>query len=129
VYKVQPIRLLLKHGKYIKQGFMRYLDQYIRYSSSVGNSGLKTTKDSIEVSENGNILNSTLDFARYGTQWIELKADITQDIHEMINGNTAGVPNVYGLVEFENEFNEIERGYLFEYKQNDGTFKILKDGI
>lgn len=124
-----PIRLLLKHGKYIKQGFMRYLDQYIRYSSSVGNSGLKTTKDSIEVSENGNILNSSLDFARYGTQWIELKADITQEINEMINGNTAGVPNVYGLVEFENEFGKIERGYLFEYKQNDGTFKLLKDGI
>jgi hypothetical protein len=124
-----PMRLLLKHGKYIKAGLTKYYNDYTRYSSSLGNSNLTTVKDSVYLSESQNILNKDLGRAVYTAEWIEFKKDVTQTIKEQIKGSTAGVPNVYGLIEFENENGQLEKGYLFEYKQNEGEFKILKNGV
>jgi hypothetical protein len=124
-----PMRILLKHGKYIKSGLTKYYNDFTRYSSSLGNSNLTTVKDGITLSENQNILNKDLGKAVYTAEWIEFKTDVPQSVKEQIKGYTSGVPNVYGLIEFENENGQLEKGYLFEYKQNDGEFKILKNGV
>ena len=43
----------------------------------------------------------------------------------MILGNE--IVNIYGLAEFINEDNELEKGYIFSIKPNDkGQFKVLK---
>lgn len=130
--RFSPLNCLLRHSWWFSGGLKKYATDYIRYGSSVANSQLKTKLiGGNEYSENGNIINSELQSARFFPEWIEFEYKCDFDVMQLVEGTTtiAGkkIKNFYGLVEFINENNEKEKGFLFNLKPNGkGTWKILK---
>lgn len=130
--RFSPVNCLLRHSWWFGGGFKKYATDYVRYGSSTANSQLKTKLNGKnEYSENGNIINSELTTARFFPEWIEFEHVCDFDIMQMVEGSTIiqgkEVKNFYGLVEFINENNEKEKGFLFNLKPNGkGQFKILK---
>lgn len=129
--RLSPFNMLFRHGWEVMAGFTKELTAYISYASSSGNSKLKTkTIGGNEYSEDGKIINSELPAARYVGELIEFEHIIDHKIMKLIEGSTIingkRIYNVYGLVEFFNENNDIERGFLMNVKPNDNKFKLLK---
>lgn len=130
--RFSPFNCLLRHSWWFGGGFKKYLTDYVRYGSSTANSQLKTKlTGKNEYSENGNIINSELSTARFFPEWIEFEHVCNFEIMKMVEGTTIiqgkEVKNFYGLVEFINEYNEKEKGFLFNLKPNGkGQWKILK---
>lgn len=118
-----PMRMIQRHASYIKAGLKKYYDSLLRYASSKGNSNMTTVKYGVSLQENGNLPINELKLARYGAEWVEFEYPLTWEIKQQLIGKTNGIPNVYGLIEFINEFGKKEKGYLFEVKGN--NFKIL----
>ena len=130
--RLSPFNCLLRHGWVIGSGLTKYLSDFVRYTSSTANSNLSTKLiGGNEYSENGNIVNSELQRARYLSQIIEFEHEVDFDVNQMIYGRTVilgnEIPNIYGRVEFTNENGEPEKGFLLSVKPNgNGKFKILK---
>lgn len=130
--RFSPFNCLLRHSWWFGGGFKKYATDYVRYGSSVANSQLKTKLiGKNEYSENGNIINSELMKARFFPEWIEFEHVCDFDVMQMVEGKTVilgkEVTNFYGLVEFINEDNEKEKGFLFNLKPNGkGQWKVLK---
>lgn len=130
--RMSPLNMLFRHGWKISAGLTKYLTKYIRYSSSTANSALTTQLiGQNEYTENGNVINSELERARFVPEWIEFEHVVDFNIMQQVEGTTviAGkkIYNFYGLVEFTNENNNIEKGYLFSLKPNgSGKWKLLK---
>lgn len=130
--RFSPVNCLLRHSWWFGGGFKKYMTDYVRYGSSTANSQLKTKLNGKnEYSENGNIINSELTTARFFPEWIEFEHICDFGIMQQVDGTSiiAGkeVKNFYGLVEFTNENNDKEKGFLFNLKPNGkGQWKILK---
>jgi hypothetical protein len=130
--RLSPFNNMLRHGWKIAAGLGWYLNDYIRYGSSTQNSKLKTKLiGKPEYAENGDIINSELLRARYLCEEIEFDHVCDFDIMQQVEGKTVifgrEIPNFYGLVEFTNEDNEIETGFLTNLKPNGaGKWKIIK---
>lgn len=143
--RLSPFNLLLKHGWVIAAGLTKYATDYVRYGSSTANPKLKTKlrtdndyrNDTSATPGNGNeyadndkIINSELERPRYVPKFIEFEHVVNYDIMQQIQGYTIiggeKIYNVYGLVEFINENNEKEKGFLMSVKPNgNGKFKLL----
>ena len=144
--RFSPFNCMLRHGWWISGCLKKYLTEYVRYGSSVSNSQLKTKLrtdatyvnnlsntpgNGNEYAENGNIINSELQGSRFLPEEIEFEHICDFDVMQQVNGTTTilgkKIPNFYGLVEFINESNEIEKGFLFNLKPNGkGQWKVLK---
>jgi len=122
--RLSPFNILLRHGWNIGSGLVKYPLDFIRYGSSIANSGL-TTKlkiadypqyGGVAYSENGNIQNKDLETARMDGEIIEFEFNVDYDLLQKIQGKTVilgkEVQNFYGLVAFMNEDGDIEEGYL-----------------
>lgn len=125
--RLSPFNSLLRHGWVIGAGLTKFPNQKIKYSSSTGNSTLKTSYP-----ENGEIQNTRLQKARYVPEIVEFSHKVNFDISQQLSGTTRTydnqiIPNMYGLVEFTNELGQLERGYLLSVKPNgDGKWRLLK---
>lgn len=129
--RLSPLNNLLRHGWYLNSGLLKYPTDYIRYASSSANSQLKTKFiGKNEYIENGNILNSELERPRFVPEWIEFEHECDFFVMQQVQGTTTiqgkEIKNFYGLVEFINEDNELEKGYLFNLKPNSNKWKVLK---
>lgn len=130
--RFSPFNILLRHGWMIASGLTKYPIDYVRYGSSTANSQLKTKLIGGNLyAENGNIINSELQRARFIPKWIEFEHKVDFDVYQQVFGTTVingeEVRNYYGRVEFINENNETESGFLFNLKPNGkGNWKILK---
>lgn len=130
--RFSPFNCLLRHSWWFGGGFKKYMTDYVRYGSSVANSQLKTKLiGKNQYSENGNIINSELLKSRFFPEWVEFEHVCDFDIMQKIEGKTTilgkEIMNFYGLVEFINERNEKEKGFLFNLKPNGkGQWKLLK---
>jgi len=119
--RFSPLNNLLRHGWMLAAGLLKYPEDYIRYGSSTANSALKTKlKGKNAYSENGNIINSELTKARFIPEWVEFEHEVNFDVSKKLEGTTLiggkEVPNFYGLVEFVNEKNVKEKGFIFKDK-------------
>jgi len=128
--RFSPFNMLLRHGWVIGSGLKKYANEFLRYASSTANSGLITKLiGGVERAENGNIQNSELERSRYLPETIEFIHPITPELMRQIEGYTIvdnkRKPNIYGLIEFIDENNDIQKGYLLNLKPNDGKFKLL----
>lgn len=124
--RLSPFNNLMRHGWYVQAGLTKYPNDKLKYASSTGNSSLKT-----EYPENGEILNKELERARFIPEIIKFNHICTDNILKQVEGRTTilgkEVLNVYGLVEFINENNELEKGYLLSLKPNKaGEWELLK---
>jgi len=129
--RLSPFNMLLKHGWMIMAGFTKELTEYISYASSTGNSKLKTKLIAgNEYAENGKIRNNELERARFIGEYVEFEHLVDFKIMQQVDGfteiNGRKIYNVYGLVEYINDNNETERGYLMNLKPNDNKWKVLK---
>lgn len=130
--RLSPFNNLLRHGWFFGAGFDKYLSDFVSYSSSTANSKLKTQLiGRPEYAENGVVQNSELEKARFVCEEIEFEHVCDYSVMKQINGTTViqgnTVRNIYGLIEFVNEFNEVEKGFLLSLKPTgEGKFKILK---
>jgi hypothetical protein len=135
--RFSPVNLILKHGWWISSFLKKFPMDYLRYSSSSANSKL-TTKLKVsaggngnQYSEDGNILNSELPRSRFYPEYVEFEHEMDFFLTTSLEGKTLykgeKIPNLYGLIEYINEFGEIERGYFISLKVGDkATWKILK---
>lgn len=130
--RLSPLYMMLRHGWTITAGLQTYLDEFVRYASSTLNSRLKTKMiGKPEYAENGNVLNAELDKARYVTEEITFDHKCDFEVMQQVNGYTEilgeRIRNLYGLVEFINEDNEIERAFINNLKPNaEGKWVVLK---
>lgn len=130
--RLTPYRNLERHFWFLTNAFSKFTGKFIRYSSTRGNSELITKKTrETEKPENGNYKIKDLEPPRFVSQWIEFEYKVDFELNEKVNGfttvNNRRIPNTYFKVEFINEFNEKEYGYLFELKPNkEGKWKLLK---
>lgn len=130
--RFSPFNCLLRHSWWFGGGFKKYATDYVRYGSSTANSQLKTKlTGKNQYSENGNIINSELMRPKFFPEWVEFEHECTFGVMQQIEGKTIilgkEIMNFYGLVEFINENNEKEKGFLFNLKPNDkGQWKLLK---
>lgn len=130
--RFSPVNCLLRHSWWFSGNFKRYLSEYVRYASSTANSQLKTKLvGKNEYSESGNILNSELLIGKFVPEEIEFEHVCNFEVIQQVNGFSVilgkKVMNFYGLVEFTNEKNEIEKGFLINLKPNGkGMWKLLK---
>jgi hypothetical protein len=133
--RLSPFNMLLRHGWYFGAGFTKYLSEFVSYASSVANSKMKTQLiGKPEYAEDGIIQNSELEKARFICEKIEFDHICDYGVMQQINGSTViqgkTIKNMYGLIEFINEDNEIERGFLLNVKpMGEGKFKILKMNV
>lgn len=127
-----PFRNMERHFWFIKNALTKFNDKYIRYSSTRGNSDLSTKKTGEDVKkENGDYKINSLENAIFVNEWIEFEYPVNYDLITQVRGytevNGRRIPNLYFKVEFVNEFNNKEYGYLFELKPNkEGKWKLLK---
>ncbi|WP_177764025.1 hypothetical protein [Flavobacterium sp. I3-2] len=124
--RITPFNSLMRHSWCFGGGLTKYPTDKIKYSSSSGNSNLKTVQK-----ENGSILNSKLERPRFVPEIIKFEHICSDTIMKQIEGKTVifgeEILNVYGLIEFINENNEIEKGYLLSLKPNGvGQWELLK---
>ena len=130
--RLSPFNLLLKHGWEIMAGLTKNITDYIRYSNSTGNSTMTTRLDGHnEYSENGSIICSELERARYESELIEFDHKVDYEINKLLDDytiiNGEKIYNVYGLIEFINEDNQTEKGWLMSVKPNkEGKWQVLK---
>jgi hypothetical protein len=130
--RFSPFNCFLRHTWWFSGGFKTYMSDYVRYGSSTANSNLKTKLiGGNEYAENQDIINSELQTALFLPEEIEFEYECTFDVMQMVEGTTKilgkEIPNFYGTVEFINEKNELERGFLFNLKPNGkGQWKLLK---
>jgi len=130
--RFSPFNILLRHGWYFGAGFDKYLSDFVSYASSVANSKMKTQligKD--EYAEDGIIQNSELEISRFVCEEIEFEHICDYGVMQQINGSTViqgkTIKNMYGLIEFINEDNEVERGFLLKLSPTgEGKFKVIK---
>tara|TARA_R110000824_G_scaffold323709_1_gene510622 strand:- start:2924 stop:5212 length:2289 start_codon:yes stop_codon:yes gene_type:complete len=136
--RLSPFNILLRHGWVIAAGLIKYPLNYIRYGSSVSNSGMKTKLDvskypdigGTEYAENGNIQGDKLETARTNGMIIEFDYEVDYNLLQDIQGKTVilgkEIPNFYGLVEFKNEEGLIEQGYIQKVSPNGAGKWTLK---
>lgn len=131
--RLSPMNTLLRWGFWLKGGFMKNLSEYVRYSSSNGNSSLITEINEVggvPRAENGNVLNSDLDKNLYNPEIISFEYPITNEIMKSVTGTTIvdgeTIMNYYGLVEFLNEDGDYEYGFLLNLEPNgNGKIELL----
>lgn len=120
---LSPINIILRHGAYIKSPLLHYLDSWIRYTFSEGNSNLRTKLiGGSEYTQNVGIqvrdFERSSDIARLCT----FEAPVTW---EQLNGTTNGRRNVYGLVKFTFKGADY-KGHIISVEQKNGigTWKL-----
>lgn len=130
--RLSPVNSLLRHGWWISASLIKYATAKLKFGSSTANRLLKTKLiGSNEYAENGDIINSELQTARFIPEEIEFEHICDFDVMQQINGSTTilgkKVMNLYGLIEFINENGEKERAFFINLKPNGkGQFKVLK---
>lgn len=130
--RYSPINTLLRHGKVLRSFLNKFVQEKIRFTSSIGNE-LLTTKPigGVERQEGSDILINDLDYPLFVNQIIEFKSKVTFELHQQIYGRTQvggrSINNFFGKVRFINEFGVKEEGYLLELRPNkEGKWKLLK---
>lgn len=138
--RFSPVNIILRNSWWIASCLKKFPTEFLRYASSSANSKLKTKLkvssggNGFEYSEDGNILNSELHKPRFVPEFIEFEHEVDFFINEKLDAFTEfqgkKIPNLYGLIEFTNEKNEIERGFFINLKPNDkGSWKIIKSNF
>ena len=130
--RLTPYRINERHQKTYGAGLTKFQDKKVRFSNNPGNSDLITKKTGeTERAENGDINISELQKALFLNQWIEFEFEVDFAMNNLINGRTSVngrlIPNFFFKIEFINELNQKEYGYLFQLKPNkQGKWKLLK---
>jgi len=133
-----PLRSLLRHGWILRSGLEQFtnLSKKIKYASSKANSNLKTwfINEPISYKENDDIVVSNLDRAIVLPEEIKFTYNIDEKLLDlfksstqvMYQGSLEKIPNYYFKIQFVNENEEIETGYIWGLNASTNTVTVLK---
>lgn len=133
-----PLRMLFRHGWVIRAGLNQRvnLEKKISHINSDGNAQLRMRfiEDKKFYSENENIEIKELRQPITEPELIEFYYPISDELaREFVakseityNGSIISIPNYYFKIEFINEENEIERGYITSLKPKDNIIEVIK---
>lgn len=133
-----PLRIMLRHGRIIRSGLEQLINmpRKILFASSTGNSSLKMkfSSDSVAYREDGDVVIRNLLRAKILPEEITFKKSLSEEQKQLLREKTRvyyqdayrDIPNYYFKVEFINEYDELEYGYIWEVKPLSGEFKLLK---
>jgi len=130
--RLSPANNKQRHSFWFNNSLYKYPNDKLRFSSTEGNSQLATKLiGKPEIKENADTLISELLKPIFEPEWINLEIPLIQGVLDQLEGSTIingnKINNFYGLVEFINERNYTETGYLFSAKVKDKiSFKLLK---
>lgn len=130
--RISPANNRNRHSYWFNSATVKHPTDKMRYANSEGNSELKTKfPGEPEVKENADVSIGDLSNPLFEPEYIEFEHPYSQDILNQLQGTTVingkEINNYYGLVEFTNENNQRERGFLMSAKiKNTIKFKILK---
>lgn len=127
--RLSPMNTLKRNNDELSSGLQDYPGREIKYMSSDGNSRLKTKTTDEWAKENGSFEVREMGNPRFIPEWLEFEHEISFENIKKLQSKTNGVPNFYGLIEFINEFDEKEYGFLFSVKPEDHEWKLLKANI
>ena len=112
-----PINIILRHGPWIKPALLHYLESFVAYNSSDGNSALVTQLiGGNTYTQNVGIQVIDFDRSMHKAKLATFKAPISW---AQLNGTTLNRPNRYGQVQFT-RFGIKYRGFMMEVKTAEG---------
>lgn len=133
-----PLRMMLRHGWIIRNGLNQKinLEKKISHINSDGNATLRMQfiEDNKFYSENENIQIKELKQPLFEPELVEFNYPISDELtREFLsksvvnyNNNLISIPNYYFKIEFINENNEIERGYITSLKPKENRIEVIK---
>ena len=131
--RLTPYRISERHQWFYGAGLTKFQNEFVRYSSGVRNTKLITQKkgEVVERAENGDIQISELKKALFVNEWVTFEHEVDFFLNELINGHTEvggrQIPNYFFKIQFINELNVKEYGFLFDLKPNkEGKWRLLK---
>lgn len=130
--RISPANNRTRHSIWFNSATVKYGSQKLRYASTEGNSQLKTKLiGKEEIQESDDVLINTLNNPIFEPEYVEFEVPFNQEILNKLQATTIingeEINNYYGLIEFINENNQVERGYLFSAKIKDTMkFKLIK---
>jgi hypothetical protein len=137
-WRFTPKRSLLRHGWVLRGGMEVASMMGKRISVSSGNSNINLTtrynEESFPVSEKSSIFVRDLDRARVLPEIIKITHPLDDDLMDIILGTTSveiggeieEVPNFYFKVQFINENEEFETGYIKSLSPKDNSIELYK---
>ncbi len=137
-WRFTPKRSLLRHGWVLRGGMEVASMMGKRISVSSGNSNINLTtrynEESFPVSEKSSIFVRDLDRARVLPEIIKITHPLDDDLMDIILGTTSveiggeieEVPNFYFKVQFINENEELETGYIKSLSPKDNSIELYK---
>ncbi|MGR3176446.1 MAG: hypothetical protein ACUZ8E_00120, partial [Candidatus Anammoxibacter sp.] len=131
--RLTPARIKKRHEWFFSSILQKHQTESIRFSNNLNNSKLVTKKTGeTAIAENGDVLNSDMEKARFKSEFISFEHRITFDINEQIYGKTEVngrmIPNFYFRVQYKHH-DKLRLGYLFQVTEQGaeiGKFKLLK---
>lgn len=133
--RITPARNLRRHGTFIRSSLTKFEDEFIRFNSTRGGADLITKEaNQAEVAENGNIRIRDLNQNRFINQWIDFELKLDFETNQLLNSfttvNGRQIPNYFFKIEFINELQQKEYGYLFKLESGGFTqqaqWRLLK---
>lgn len=114
---LSPINILLRHGAWLKSPLLKYLDSWVRFTFSEGNSELITKLiGGNEYTQNIGIPVKDFERSENKAKIGKFKAPVTW---EQLNGFTNGMRNVYGLVSLTYQ-SVAYKGHIIDVVQKNG---------
>lgn len=130
--RITPFRNLERRGFFIRGGFQKFKEDFIRVTEIIGNSDLSTKKvGEVIRSESADIPIKELERPLFENEWVTFNHVVDFNINEQVFGETVingrKVPNFFLKVKYLNENLNFEFGYLFELNPDkEGKWKILR---
>lgn len=133
-----PLRMMFRHGWIIRNGLNQKinLNKRISHINSAGNSELKMEfiADKKSYSESENIQIKELDNPLIEPETVEFNYPFSDELTRKFteksaityNNNKIFIPNYYFKIEYINEENKIERGYIISLKPKDNRIEVIK---
>ncbi|MDY8137558.1 hypothetical protein [Aquimarina sp. 2201CG5-10] len=131
-FRLSPLQSMLRWSWFFGSSLYKYPEDYVRYKSSTGYSGMITKyPDKPERSEDGNIQIKEFDTPRISSKSIECSTKLTYNLRKQILGSTTikgrKVPNVYCLARYTYKNKEAQYGWILKAElTRQANFKLIK---
>jgi hypothetical protein len=133
--ELSPGRCIRRNGRLLRAGLEKYKDQYIKFSFGEANNAMVTQKTGEDaITENADILISTLDSPLFLGEVYNIRAKLTSDQLEALNTTDPdAAANVFGYIEFSDTSKNHKRGYLLEARpaadSNEVNLKLIRANV
>lgn len=133
--RLTPFRSYERHSWYINTSLRKYPDDYVRFQSGSGFTGMITQKTSEpERAENGAIQIKDTEGARFSNKIITFTQKLTYELKKQIDGsfeeNGRTIPNIYCLASYTYKSGIVQYGWILKAEiMRETKFKLIKASL